>query len=104
MMYQISVYVPKDSLDAVKKEMFNAGAGRLGNYESCAWQTKGTGQFKPLAGANPSLGKISKLTHVSEYKLEVLCDKAHLSATVVAMKKAHPYEVVAYGVIALFEI
>ena len=103
-MYQISVYVPEDSLEAVKTEMFNAGAGCLGSYEFCAWQTKGTGQFKPLTGAHPSLGKVSKLEHVSEYKLEILCDKASLSAVVAAMKKAHPYEVVAYGVVALFKI
>ena len=47
LVFQISFYVPEDNLEAVKTAMFNAGAGKFNNYQNCAWQTMGKGQFKP---------------------------------------------------------
>jgi hypothetical protein len=99
--YQISFYVPETHCDKVKQAMFDAGAGRLENYDSCAWQTLGQGQFKPLPGSQPFLGETDKLETVSEYKVEMLCDDEHLSAAIQALKSSHPYEVPAYSVIQL---
>lgn len=50
-MYQIGFYVPETDLEIVKNAMFEAGAGKYDNYENCAWQTIGMGQFKPIDGA-----------------------------------------------------
>ncbi len=100
-MYQISVYIPEHSLEKVKNAMFKAGAGILGNYEMCSWQTRGSGQFKPIALANPAIGKLNNLTTLVEYKLELLCRKNSLKNTISAMKNAHPYEEVAYAVLEL---
>jgi hypothetical protein len=44
-MYQINFYVPKSALEVVKNAMFKAGSGQYNNYEQCAWQTLGQGQF-----------------------------------------------------------
>ena len=84
--------------------MFDAGAGKLGNYENCAWQTKGVGQFKPIANANPNIGKINKLEKITEYKLEMLCKESKLASVIDSMKTAHPYEEVAYCVVVLKNI
>ena len=97
-MYQICFYVPEKHLEVVKNAMFDAGAGTLGNYEHCAWQTTGIGQFRPLGGANPAVGMIDELEAIEEYKVEMLCVDEHVEQVISAMKFAHPYEQVAYSV------
>ena len=100
-MYRIDVYVPEAHLEAVKRAMFNAGGGRLGGYDRCAWQVLGRGQFRPLAGSDPTLGAIGEETSVSEYRVEMICSRDCLPAVLHAMTQAHPYETPAYGVVAL---
>ena len=62
-----------------------------------AWQTKGEGQFRPLAGADPHIGKQGQLETVSEYKVEMICADDCLKAAITALLAAHPYEEPAYG-------
>ena len=76
--------------------MFEAGAGRVGNYDCCAWQTRGEGQFRPLDGSTPFLGNQGQIETVIEYKLELVCEEPCLKAVIAALKRAHPYEEVAY--------
>ncbi len=76
--------------------MFDAGAGTLENYQECSWQTLGLGQFKPMDGSQPFLGKTDKLEAVSEYKVEMLCNTKHIKPVIKALKSSHPYEVPAY--------
>ena len=103
-MYQISVYVPENGLTAVKDAMFKAGAGKFNRYENCAWQTLGTGQFKPVAGAHPTIGEIGQLETLAEYKVEMLCHDECLQRVVTAMKQSHPYEEVAYSILKIKHI
>ncbi|MEQ8952612.1 MAG: NGG1p interacting factor NIF3, partial [Gammaproteobacteria bacterium] len=56
-LYKIEFYVPESHLEQVKSAMFAAGAGRAGEYDSCAWQTLGQGQFRGLEGSSPYLGQ-----------------------------------------------
>lgn len=101
-MYMIFVYVPESHVEQVKSVMFNAGAGKIGNYSCCSWQVKGEGQFCPEAGSNAYIGKIGVIEKVSEYKISIVCENAEVVRNVVAaMKQAHPYETPAYGVIKL---
>lgn len=101
-MYMIFVYVPESHVEQVKSAMFNAGAGKIGNYSSCSWQVKGEGQFCPEVGSNAYIGKIGVIEEVSEYKVSIVCEDAKVVRNVVtAMKQAHPYETPAYGVIKL---
>lgn len=79
--------------------MFEAGAGRVGNYDCCAWQTRGEGQFRPLEGSAPFLGNQGQVETVIEYKLELVCEEPCLKAVIAALKRAHPYEEVAYTAI-----
>jgi len=84
---------------AVKTAMFEAGAGRVGNYDCCAWQTRGEGQFRPLNGSTPFIGNQGQIETVIEYKLELVCEEPCLKAVIAALKRAHPYEEVAYTAI-----
>ena len=79
--------------------MFEAGAGRVGNYDCCAWQTRGEGQFRPLDGSSPFLGNQGQIETVIEHKLEMVCEEQCLEAVIAALKRSHPYEEVAYAVI-----
>lgn len=97
-MYKLCIYVPESHLEQVKQALFHAGAGRIGDYDSCCWQVAGQGQFRPLAGADPFIGSHGKIETVEEYKVELVCDEAFIAAAVAALKQAHPYEEPAYQV------
>ncbi|HQV41738.1 MAG: YqfO family protein [Moraxellaceae bacterium] len=103
-MYKITFYVPDTHLELVKAALFNAGAGRVGAYDSCAWQVKGQGQFRPLAGSNPFVGEHGLLEAVDEYKVELVCDDVNIQAAIAALKSAHPYEMPAYDVVQLLDL
>lgn len=90
--YCVSVYVPREKAQAVKEAMFLAGAGSIGNYQDCAFETQGIGQFEPKFGAHPSEGHLGTLEKVEETKIEVYCDAHILGAVVYAMMEVHPYE------------
>lgn len=97
-MYKISVFIPEEYLEPVKSAMFEAGAGRIGDYDSCAWQCPGSGQFRPLDNASPFIGEAGKVETVLEYKVEMVCADELIQAAITAMKQAHPYEEPAYHV------
>ena len=100
-MFKLIYFVPVEALDSTKQAVFSAGAGRLGNYEQCAWQTLGLGQFKPCEGASPYLGQAGLLEVVEEYRVETLVNEALIDAVIRALKLAHPYEEPAYEVVRL---
>ena len=100
-LYQLWCYVPDSHLDAVKASLFAAGAGRLGDYEACAWQVLGTGQFRPLPGSTPFIGSSGALETVPEWRIELVCAAEYLAATVAALRQTHPYEEPAFGVVRL---
>ena len=103
-MYKLVFYVPESHLEKVKEAVFSAGAGRLGNYEACAWQVLGLGQFRPLSGSNPHIGQHDALEHVKEWRVETICEDGVIHEVVATLKAAHPYEEVAYDVWRLADI
>ena len=102
-MYKLTVFIPNDALDQVKSAMFAAGAGSIGNYEQCCWQVQGTGQFMPLAGSAPHIGRHDSLEIVDEWRVEMVVDDAFITATIAALKETHPYETPAYDVIKVLD-
>lgn len=100
-MYKLCFYVPETHLEDVKHAVFAAGAGRIGDYDSCSWQVLGEGQFRPLAGSVPFLGQEGAVETVAEYRVEMVCAAQTISAAVKAMIEAHPYEEPAWNVVAL---
>lgn len=103
-MYKICYFVPESHLEQTKLALFSAGAGKIGDYDQCAWQCEGQGQFRPLAGSDPFLGKQGSLETVREYKVELVCEDALVKAALVALKQAHPYEEPAYEVFRLEDL
>lgn len=103
-MYKVIVFIPKESKEVVKEAMFSAGAGHIGNYDSCCFETEGIGQFRPLDGSNPTLGHRGKIEIVEEVKVEVAVRDEKIHDVLKAMKQAHPYEEVAYDVFKHVEI
>lgn len=97
-MFKLCFYVPVTHVEIVKQAIFAAGAGRIGEYDSCAWQVLGAGQFRPLAGSKPFIGTQGDVEVVPEYKVETVCEADVIAAVVAALKAAHPYEEPAYQV------
>ena len=102
-MLKLCFYVPESHLETVKFAVFDAGAGHIGNYQECSWQVLGSGQFRPLLGANPTLGAVDTLEHVAEYRVEMVCAEACIGAVIAALRNAHPYEEPAFDVTQILD-
>ena len=102
-MYKLTVFIPDEALEQVKSALFAAGAGKIGDYEQCCWQVQGTGQFLPLAGSTPHIGKHDCLETVNEWRVEMVVDDAAIVDSIAALKTAHPYETPAYDVIKVLD-
>ena len=97
-MKKLCYYVPESHLEATKAALFAAGAGRIGDYAECCWQVGGSGQFRPLEGSRPHLGRTGELEIVPEYRVEMLCAPDNLKRVLAALRDAHPYEEPAWDV------
>lgn len=98
---KIVVFVPGGYEEDVRNALGDAGAGWIGNYSHCTFQTTGTGTFKPLAGTHPFIGHEGELEKVKEVRLETIVPASRLQRVIKAMLKAHPYEEVAYDIYPL---
>ncbi len=96
---KLVVFVPEAHSEAVRLAMAGVGAGRIGEYEGCSFETKGTGRFRPGPDANPTVGNASGISEaVEEVRLEVEVMRWDLDRVLGAMRSQHPYEEVAYDV------
>lgn len=100
-LYKLVVFIPKGHEDAVMEAMARAGAGWIGNYSHCTFQTGGTGTFMPLEGTNPYIGQQGRLERVEEVRLETVVLSNQLDRVIEAMLRVHPYEEVAYDIYPL---
>ncbi|MCB9047324.1 MAG: Nif3-like dinuclear metal center hexameric protein [Chitinophagales bacterium] len=99
---KLYTYAPKDTADKVRDALFAAGAGEIGRYYECSFNTPGTGTFRPGEGTNPAIGQTGGPREVvEEVKIEVLVDKARQGQVLKALFAVHPYEEVAYELVTL---
>jgi hypothetical protein len=103
-MYKLNYFVPEDFKEKTKQALFAIGVGKYDNYECCSFETLGIGQFKPIADANPHIGKLDKIEKVKEYKVELICSDELIKEAVKVLKETHPYEEVAFEVFRMEEI
>lgn len=103
-MLKLIYYVPESHLELTKQAIFSAGAGGIGNYEHCAWQVKGIGQFKPVKVAAPYIGQLDELEQVDEWRVETIVLEENARAVAKALKASHPYEEPAFEFIQIIEI
>ncbi|SEA29487.1 YqfO family protein [Microbulbifer marinus] len=102
-MYKLCAYIPESHVEVVKRALFDAGAGRIGDYDSCCWQVLGTGQFRPLEGSQPFIGQSGQVEQVAEYRVEMVCADELVDAALAALRAAHPYEEPAFDLWKLDE-
>ena len=100
-MYKLCFFVPESHLEPVKRALFKLGAGQIGDYDHCCWQVKGLGQFRALEGSCPYIGQQGQLEEVEEFKVEMVCKDDLIKEVVEVLKRAHPYETVAYEIYRL---
>lgn len=98
---KIVVFVPKTHTDIVRQAMGNAGAGKIGNYSHCSYSVDGFGRYKPIDGAKPFIGEVGKFEEVLEERIECICDRDKAKGVILAMRKVHPYEEVAFDIYPL---
>jgi len=101
--YKLAFFVPASHVDAVKAAVFAAGGGRIGDYDHCAWQTLGQGQFRPLHGSQPFLGQTGQVEVVEEGKVELVVADDLIAQVVAALRLSHPYETPAFEVWRLLD-
>jgi dinuclear metal center YbgI/SA1388 family protein len=98
---KLAVFVPESDLERVSAAVFEAGAGRIGNYDRCSFRIPGTGTFLGNADSNPTIGQAGRLETVAEIRLEVVVPANRLNAVIAAMRSAHSYEEPAFDVYPL---
>jgi len=98
---KLTYYVPVADTERVRAAVADAGAGRVGAYDSCSFSTPGEGRFRPLEGAKPVVGRVGDVEVVDEVRVESVVPRSRRTAVVAALLGAHPYEVPAYDVVEL---
>ncbi len=98
---KLVTFVPKDYAEKVRNAIFQAGAGVIGNYDSCSYNVEGYGSFRAMEGANPFVGEIGKIHYEPEVRVETIFPKHLTNQVISALIAAHPYEEVAYDVYPL---
>ncbi|HZZ41470.1 MAG TPA: Nif3-like dinuclear metal center hexameric protein [Tepidisphaeraceae bacterium] len=98
---KLVVFVPAGRVEVVSQAMFEAGAGKIGNYSECSFRSSGVGTFKGGAGAKPAIGVVGRLEKVEEVRLETVVMLTQVDQVVAAMRRAHPYEMPAFDLVKL---
>lgn len=98
---KMTTYVPLENAQELRTKLLEAGAGNIGNYDSCSFNFEGFGTYRANEKANPTLGEIGKIHQEKEVCISVIFEN-HLEHEILHnLKKYHPYEEVAYEVVGL---
>ena len=100
-LYKIVNFVPHSHADRLRQQMFEAGAGHIGNYDSCSYNIEGNGTFRGGENTNPFVGTKGTQHSEPEIRIETVVTKAYLNQVIAAIHQAHPYEEPAYDIYPL---
>lgn len=98
---KLVTFVPKENTGDVLNALHRAGAGQIGKYSNCSFRVEGTGSFRPDPDANPHIGEKGQQEFVQEDRVEVIFPAFKEQAVIQALRKAHPYEEVAFYLTSL---
>ncbi|WP_066221320.1 Nif3-like dinuclear metal center hexameric protein [Formosa haliotis] len=98
---KLTTYVPKTEAEVLRKALFAAGAGHIGNYSDCSFNTDGVGTYNGNSNANPTKGEKGTLHYEEETQISVVFEKHLESKILKALFNTHSYEEVAYEIITL---
>jgi dinuclear metal center YbgI/SA1388 family protein len=95
---KLVTFIPSDNLESVRKAVFQAGAGSAGNYDSCGFNSEGTGSFRGNENSSPFVGEKGKIHSEKEIRFETIYPAYIQEKVIQALLKSHPYEEVAYDI------
>jgi hypothetical protein len=98
---KLVTFIPADHAEKVREALFNAGAGNIGNYDSCGYNTEGLGSFRGNEKTNPFVGEKGKIHFEKEIRFETVFPGFIQGRIIRALIQAHPYEEVAYDIYPL---
>ncbi len=98
---KLVVYVPKSHADKIRKAILEMGAGHIGKYNQCSFNTEGKGTFRALENSKPFVGEIGEIHTENEIRIETIFPPHLQNEIVQNMLSAHPYEEVAYDIYTL---
>ncbi len=98
---KLVTFVPKDQAEKVRMAIFEAGAGKIGEYDQCSYNVEGHGTFRGSENTNPFVGEQGKLHVEEETRIETIFPGIYQAKVINALLKVHPYEEVAYDVYPL---
>lgn len=98
---KLVTFVPTSHVDIVRQALFNVGAGAIGNYDYCSFNSNGTGTFRASDKSNPYVGNIGSLHSEPEVKIEVIIPNIKKTESIQAILASHPYEEPAYDILPL---
>jgi dinuclear metal center YbgI/SA1388 family protein len=101
MLRRLITFAPNDKAEEVRTAVFKAGAGHIGQYSECSFNSEGTGTFKAEQGANPFVGEVGERHYEKETKIEIVYPFYLEDQVVKALITAHPYEEVAYDIFSM---
>jgi hypothetical protein len=93
---KLVTFVPDTHVENVRTSLFNAGAGNIGNYDSCSYNLLGEGTFRAKKGANPFVGEIGEMHTEKEVRIETILPRFKQNEVLRALLAVHPYEEPAY--------
>jgi dinuclear metal center YbgI/SA1388 family protein len=96
---KLTTYVPLKNADKLRRSLFSAGAGTIGNYDNCSFNVEGEGTFRGNENSNPVIGQKGKLHTEKETKISVTFESKNEASILNALQQSHPYEEVAYEII-----
>jgi dinuclear metal center YbgI/SA1388 family protein len=101
---KLVTFVPHENAEEVRAALTQAGAGRIGDYDSCTFTAEGEGRFRPLDGATPAIGRVGEVEVVAESRVEAVLPRGRRRQVLEALRAVHPYEEPAYDVLELADV
>lgn len=95
---KLITYTIPENHQKLRNALFDAGAGNIGNYENCSFNSQGIGSYQGNENSNPEIGERGEFVENTEIKIEVTFEK-HLQGKILkALFSNHVYEEVAYEI------
>ena len=95
---KLVTYTVPENAEKVRSALFEIGAGTIGNYDNCSFNSEGFSTYKGNENSNPTVGIKGELTQTNEVKIEVVYEKHLQSKILKALFSNHVYEEVAYEI------
>ena len=93
---KLVVFVPESHADVVRQALADSGAGHIGDYDYCSFSGSGEGRFRGSDLTQPFQGVAGRLEIAREVRVETIFPRGMEGCVISALKKAHPYEEIAY--------